>query len=470
MNEHSQERGARETGTDIVDPGYRSGAIRRSGAGTAIALGYDGVGTDEATGYLQLWRTILKWRWVVLGVFAAVVALAVLITFLTTPVYRARATLEVASEELKIIDTADSASSSVSMARADYMQTQYALLESRSMAERVARALNLGSQAGFGFPAGGTPNRNPAAALSRATKVLADDLKVAPVGQSRLIAVTFESTNPGAARRVVNGYASEFIASTLDRASGSTTQTRDILQQRLADAKAKLEQAERAATAYARSAGIINVQSSSADGDPGSTSLDAASLSELNTALATAQQERIAAQERFRQSSNTTTEELTNPTIQALLSRRAELTAEISQKASIYRDDFPEMQQLRARIADIDASIAREKGRIRTALTSEYIVPLRRAKARCNRASTGSRGVCSTSTTAAFSIISCGVRWIPTANSTMRCSTATSRSMPRAIPARATCRWSIPRSRRSRCVRTRCSTSVLAPCSGSCSD
>lgn len=373
MNEYSHPESSEQPGTELAEAGYRSGALRRTGGNNVVAMGYDGVGTDEGSGYLQLWRTILKWRWVVIGTFAAVISLAVIVTLLTTPVYRATSTLEIASEELRIIDTEDSASSSVSMARADYMQTQYALLESRNLAERVARNLNLANQEGFGFAEGERPPRNAAAAVNRATRELTKNFVVKPVGQSRLVAISYDSHDRALATRIINGFASAFIESTLDRKMGSTTQTRAILERRLAEAKARLEVSERAATAYARSAGIINIQQGGgADVDTGATSLDAASLSELNSALAQAQQDRIAAEQRYRQSAATTTEELTNPTIQSLLSRRSELSAEISEKSNIYRDNFPQMEQMRSRIADIDASIAREKNRIRTALSSEY--------------------------------------------------------------------------------------------------
>ncbi len=367
--------GARPDAGSGAIVGQSRGALRPAGAGGALATtGYDGVGMDEQSGYLQIWRIILKWRWVVIGTFVAVVGLSVLITLLTTPIYRAKATMEIASEEIRLIDTADSKTSSVSLAQRDYLETQYALLESRSLAERVARNLNLASQPGFGYAQGEDAPRDANAAVRRAANTIVSGLKIIPVGESRLVEINYDNANPATAVRVANGIASAFIRSTLERRMGSTTQTREILAQRLAEAKTRLEDSERAAQAYARQAGIVTIAQggSDANAEAGSTSLEASSLGALNAALAQAQQERMAAEGRYRESASATTEELSNSTIQTLLSRRAELTAELSEKSNIYRDDFPQMIQLRARVTDIDASLARERARVRTALAGEY--------------------------------------------------------------------------------------------------
>ena len=281
MNDISSEPVASGDGTNsAVVPTTRAGSLRQMGGGGAIALGYDGVGMDEGSGYLQLWRTILKWRWVVIGTFVAVVGLSILITLLTTPIYRATAVLEIAAEEITLIDTEESKTQSVSRTAYDYLQTQYGLLASRSLAERVARNMNLAAQEGFGYPEGESAPSNTATALTRATAVLTGGLQVKPVAGSRLVNVEFDSPNPEMATRVVNGYGEAFIESSLERRMGSTTQTRAILERRLAEAKTRLELSERAATAYARQAGIVNIEASNANSESGTTSLEAASLAQ----------------------------------------------------------------------------------------------------------------------------------------------------------------------------------------------
>ncbi|PZN94783.1 MAG: hypothetical protein DCF31_08455 [Alphaproteobacteria bacterium] len=358
-------------------PQKEAGDSRRALA-TPDSLGqrihFDGLGHDiDRSGYADLWLIVRKWRWVVPAVVLICVALAAAISVMTTKIYRASATLEIAAEEFRVINTDESATASVSMARNDYLRTQYGLLASRSLAERVVRSLNLASVEGYGYKAGDPPDRDIAAASARAAQVLVDGFKVSPVPDSRLVTISFEAPDPRMAERITNGYAANFIASNLDRKMSSTVMTRNLLVKRLQVAKERLESSERAATDYAREADIINIQPATANGATGGeTSLTSSSLTQLNTALSEAQRSRIEAEQKFRQSTEISTQELVNPTIQALLQQRATLSAQYSEMTGLYRDEFPQMEQMRARIADIDRSMAAEQVRVRSSIRAEY--------------------------------------------------------------------------------------------------
>ncbi|WP_243453384.1 GumC family protein, partial [Polymorphobacter multimanifer] len=331
------------------NPGRR--AVRVADSGHVVL--YDGLGHDvDRSAYADLWLVVLKWRWVVPAVVVVCVALAAAISFMTTKMYRASATLEIAAEEFKVINTDESATASVSMARNDYLRTQFGLLASRSLAERVVSSLNLASVPGYGFASDDLPDRDMTAASARAAQVLVDGFEVTPVPDSRLVNISFEASDPGMAERVTNAYASSFIASNLERQMRSTVLIRNLLAKRLQVAKERLEASERAVATYARDEGIINLQPSAATGaGSGETSLISSSLLQLNAALSDAQRSRIEAEQKFRQAGETSTEELVNPTIQALLQQRAALTAQYSEMGGLYRDVFPQMEQMRARLA-----------------------------------------------------------------------------------------------------------------------
>src|SRR4051812_31855567 len=51
-----------------------------------------------------LWRIVSEWRWLILGAVAVGLAGAVVVTFLTTPLYRARATLEINPPQIEAVD------------------------------------------------------------------------------------------------------------------------------------------------------------------------------------------------------------------------------------------------------------------------------------------------------------------------------------------------------------------------------
>ncbi|QXQ05059.1 polysaccharide biosynthesis tyrosine autokinase [Sphingosinicellaceae bacterium] len=376
MNDHSPD--AFVPADRGLEGGHRR-ALRTIDRGE-VAIAYDHLGHDlDRSAYADLWLVLQKWRWVVPASVAICLAIAGAVSVLTTKIYRASATLEISAEDFKVINTDETETASVSMARNDYLRTQYGLLASRSLAERVARTLSLATVPGYGFDAGDEPDRNLETATAHAAKVLVDGFKATPVPDSRLVTISFEAPDAAMAERITNAYASSFIASNLERKMSSTVLARQLLGKRLLIAQQRLEASDRAATEYAREADIINVQPSASNGATGGeTSLTSASLVQVNAALSDAQRDRIDAEQKYRQVGLTTTQELTNPTIQALQQTRAGLSAQYSDMGGLYRDVFPQMSQLRARIADVDKSLAAERARVRSSLQADYLAAVAR--------------------------------------------------------------------------------------------
>src|ERR1700712_602601 len=94
-----------------------------------------------------LWRIVSEWRWLILGAVAVGLAGAIVITFLTTPLYRAEGMLEINPPTVEALD--ESKVSKQTTNDRDYLATVVGLLQSRSLAERVAQDLNLASNSSF---------------------------------------------------------------------------------------------------------------------------------------------------------------------------------------------------------------------------------------------------------------------------------------------------------------------------------
>src|SRR5690606_14569395 len=58
---------------------------------------------DDEIDLLAYWQILLKRRWLVLGILASVIALALLVTLLTPPVYRATSTVQIDREAMQIV-------------------------------------------------------------------------------------------------------------------------------------------------------------------------------------------------------------------------------------------------------------------------------------------------------------------------------------------------------------------------------
>lgn len=331
------------------------------------------------------WRLALKYRFLILGCFLAALVIGATLTLLMTPIYTAEATLQIDRESARVFDAEEVAPRENMVQGEEFFQTQYGLLRSRSLAERVIESLGLASSnaalESLGAEApepGGTAATQAARRRAAALKVLQDNLSVSPVRGSRLVAVGYDNPNPVVAARVANSFAENFIQSNLDRKFASSLYAREFLEERIAQTKGRLESAERQLVAYATNQQIINVGEPSEGGESGGAteSLTSNNLVALNAALAQSRAERVAAEERWRsaRSSNLMTlpEVLQNQSIQRLTEQRATLDAEYQQKLSLYQPDYPEMVRLRAQIEEADGQIRTIAENIRSSIRSQY--------------------------------------------------------------------------------------------------
>ena len=330
------------------------------------------------------WRLALKYRFLIIGCFLAALVIGATITLLMTPVFTAQATIQIDREAARVFDAEEVSPRENMVQGEEFFQTQYGLLRSRSLAERVIESLGLASSnealeaIGVEAPeAGGSAATQAARRRAAALKALQDNLSVSPVRGSRLVTIGYDNPNPVVAARIANGFAENFIQANLDRKFESSAYAREFLEERIAQTKARLESAERQLVAYAANQQIINVgEPSEGAADGGSQSLTSNNLVALNQALAEARAARVAAEERWRSARSaglmTLPEVLQNPTIQRLTEQRAILDAEYQQKLSVYQPDYPEMVRLRAQIEEADSQIETIAGNIRTSIRTQY--------------------------------------------------------------------------------------------------
>jgi capsular exopolysaccharide synthesis family protein len=351
---------------------------------TALDLFSEPKRDEEEIDLLAYWQMLLKRRWLVLGVIATGLALALLVTLLTPPVYRASATLQIDRETMQIVLVEGVTSGEAS--GGDFFQTQYELLRSRALAERVTNALHLANSPALAAVAGRSwfdrvmhslrPRAQPAAAkggkgadVERAVSVVQRGLEVEPIRNSRLVRLSYSSGDPRLSAKIANAFAEQFIAQQLDHKMDASSYARRYLQGQLAQTKAKLEQSERALVAYAQKEEIV----STGDGP----SLVAQNLSELNSQLAAAQGARIRAEARLRGATSAKgaglpADMLTDSNVHILQQQKATLQGEYQQKLQVFKPDYPEMKQLQGQIDAIDKQIASALADVRASVRSEY--------------------------------------------------------------------------------------------------
>lgn len=341
-------------------------AEQRQGRALGPFTGAQAEPAGAAAGDLNLatlWNTFWERRWLILACVAIGLTSAVLITFLTTPVYRSIAVIEINPPNVDIIGEGKSGGF-VAQDR-EFLATQYGLLASRSLAERVAQELNLASNEEI------VPESLDREARQKyAASLLHSNLDVEPVRDSRLIRISYSSVDPVLAARAVNGFADAFISTSLERRYEASSYARNFLQRQVEKVRRDLEQSERELVAYAQQQGIITTGADSDGRTTDANSLTGESLVALNRALAEAQTRRIAAEQTYRQSlGGASAAEISERTAD-LRSQKAALEAEYQQKLSLFQPDYPEMVQLRSRINSLERAIQEEARNVRSGRSS----------------------------------------------------------------------------------------------------
>ena len=232
-------------------------------------------GRDFRAEFFKYLSLVIKHRWVVLGACGAAIAIGVALTYTSTPMYRASATIQIDQSAAKVvkIEGADSPVEGGDDTR--FYQTQYDLLKSSSLAQRVAANLDLANATSFLQPKSSSPwaqlwqavfppraaevgdfERNKAIAAG----MVQGGLSVTPLPNSRLVRISFQSSDPEWASKVANGVADSFISANLDRRFGASAYARTFLKERLEELKIKLEESEKALVAYAEKEQILTAK------------------------------------------------------------------------------------------------------------------------------------------------------------------------------------------------------------------
>lgn len=335
----------------------------------------------DLTKYLRL---AVKHRFLILAAVIVALVVGVTSTLLTTPTYTATATIQIDRETTRVLDT-EGVSPAESPSGVEFFETQYGLLRSRSLAERVIESLGLANSDIFLEQMGATTAKGAAGATVQSTarrrarvlRLVQSNLTIAPVRGSRLATISFNSPSAALSARVANAFAENFIQSNLDRKFESTAYVRQFLEERIAQTKDKLEDAERELVAYAEGQQIVNITESSTTGGA-AQSLAANNLVALNSALAQARAERVAAEEKWNQAQAAPVmslpEVLQNAAVQNLSQERAKREAEYQQKLVVFQPDFPEMQQLKAQIDEYTGQISAIAANVKSSIRGQYIV------------------------------------------------------------------------------------------------
>src|SRR5580700_6605336 len=347
---------------------------------------------------LAWWRVIRKRRWTVLTAFSVLFAAVLVGSIKEKPVYQAKALIEIDKEnpsvanpqELFLLDEVSDA----------YLETQYKVLTSDDLAERVIHQLGLDRQAEFlpstlacpwtmtasaaaEFPP--PPPKDSAAVpdLSVRETVLTrfrSRLDIRPILRSRVVEIRFDSQAPELAARTVNAVAENYIQKNLEARWDAAQKASEWLSQQLRDLKAKLENSEDDLQKYVADNGLLFLETEKGDAE----SIVNQSVREVQEELTKAQADRMEKESIFRLLQSGDYASLPgvfdNKLLQDLSERLADLQRQHALLAATFTEDYPRVKETQSQIEEIQSSLERERRRAAQKINNDYSAALRREK------------------------------------------------------------------------------------------
>jgi succinoglycan biosynthesis transport protein ExoP len=319
--------------------------------------------------YLLILR---KHQWLILSFMLAVVTIVAIATFRMQPVYVATARIEIDRENANILPFQGADSYDYMMDLDNYIETQSKILTSETLALQTIRNGGLTARPEFSSPSG--PSEAVAIgslANQKRPPELGEflgSLSVKRVPSSRLMDVSFESTDPQLAARIVNAHINTYIEQNFRSKYESTTQASTWLADQLGELKIKVQKSEDARIAYERQNQIWTLDDKQ--------NITSQRLADVNKELTEAQSERMRKESLYEFAKSGNLDAV--PQVQGsagltdLIKKQSDASAQYTDELSQYGPNFPRVQRLQTQLKELDDRIEKEKKKIVDVLESDY--------------------------------------------------------------------------------------------------
>lgn len=361
---------------------------------------------EKDTMHLRDYLLVLrKRRWLIASCFIVVVLLAGIFTVTMRPVYKAETILSIEPDDANLVSIEEVFSFDAS--NTEYYQTQYNIISSRTVAQRVIRELNLDESEEF-FPKPGDslvaqtvhwiketigefknavkamfkpPNvgeqqlSEDEARMRAALGIFSNRLVVEPVRNSRLVTISFEAYDPVLAKKITDAIAQAYIDYSLETRLATVQDAITWLNKRIATEREKVEQAEAEFQEFKDKHSIISDFSENIE------QLKASKLAELRAKIVDAETEMIEARTRYQQTKSLMEQGqpldsipavLENQLILSIKQKEVELRNRKSELSRTYGPNHPQIRAVNAELATLETRMRNEAMKIMESLQNQY--------------------------------------------------------------------------------------------------
>jgi capsular exopolysaccharide synthesis family protein len=374
-----------ENKVDLFEPGGVGAQQRR----THLLQASPQTGAAEESLNLRAYLRILqKRRWTILSALFVTFTVVLIATLRQKPVYRAAAMLEIEQENPDIITVQQLFQ--FQNVSDDYLQTQYKILKSETVARQVIEQLRLDqvqefNPAGHGWNmksvrAAGTDVTPPVDAAHEQAVLtrFADRLTVEPILRSRLVRLSFDSYDPQLASNVINTLAAVYTQENLAARWEASQKASGWLSEQLDSIRIRLEKSEDKLRQYAEGNGLLFLESGKGEGE----NIVDARLRALQGELTLAQADRYQKESLYRLMESGNYGSLPgvfdNKTMQDLTVKLADLERQQAELAPNFNASYPKMKDIQSQIDRIQQFLKQQREQAASNIANQYFAAVRR--------------------------------------------------------------------------------------------
>jgi polysaccharide biosynthesis transport protein len=375
--------------------------------------------TPQEVNLRDYWRVLVKHRWIVITFLLVVVTTVTIYSLTMIPIYRATAQILIEKTNPNVLSFQEMVAMDPS--GTDFYQTQYKILESRSIAEEVInrlglaqhpefkprekkqenfiseviKLLNLDKLLGFKDPEKQQENEPTSEVSSFPVATPPDDsaivnsflgkLKIEPIRNSRLVKINFESPSPPLAAQVSNTLAQAYIDWNLGLRLKTQQNLSHFLGEQVQEARRKLDATEYALQQYREKFGVAALSAKGGKGPEGEQDISRLKFMQVNTQLVESTKLRIEAEILYKNALETLKtprkaeslpEVIINPAILAIKDQEFRLLRERAEKFEKFGPKHPTMVSLNQEIENLEKKKLEEIRNIVDAMRTRYEVAL----------------------------------------------------------------------------------------------
>jgi capsular exopolysaccharide synthesis family protein len=369
----------------------------------------------EDTQLMDYVRVLYKRRWIAAPVFLVVFVVGAINAVRQTPVYQSRVQMLIETDAPKVAKLDQMFQTQDGWYNDDFYQTQYRILQSRSLAKKTIDSMKLWdaprlgngpvpkatiSLTGFFWTGvnslialakkpfaddppqaqnaqtspGATDKAGETAAQSARIDEFLSGLSIMPVRNSRIVEIRYASSDPEFAAQAANAVAKAYIEQNMEYRFNASKDAADWLAGRLAEQRKALEASEAALQAYKEKNGAVSVA------DNASSNIVVQRLTDLNAALTKAKTERINKEAQYNQlqaaqasgALDSYPSVLANEYIQKLKTELADAQRNVATLSQRYDERHPEMIKARSAVQAADAKLKGELAKVVDSVKNEY--------------------------------------------------------------------------------------------------